>query len=966
MKKSLVVSLVSTIALIFSPLHATVANATPACTVTITDSNVTFNGTNSSDSICIEGNNDTVNLLGGDDYVVDNGDNNTINLGDGNDTVDGTNGNGSTIDGGSGDDNIIGTPGVDTITGDDGDDSLVGGSSNDIIDGGAGIDILQGSAGDDTLSGEAGTDTLDGGDGSDTLNGGDGDDTLIGGIGNDTLNGGLGADQLQGSAGDDKIFGESGTDSLSGGDGDDVLAGGADIDSINGGGGLNICDYDSGEAHTSSCIYDDAAPVMSDFSFSPAVVDSGSSDVYTTVSFKTTDATGITYAGISCNADGVSNFYPSFYAIPGIEGVSGTSTNMTVSARILVPFGTSPGIYNCNWIATDTLGHQNIGWQNANISLRVNRTPPGLPAAPREITFSSEKPTSAILNWTPLDFLGSPNMYAYVTQVSTDGTTWTDIPNGATTGTSLPITSLRADTDYWFRVRGENGGTVGQDTTFMNLNWKTIKVHTPAPVVADAPTNLLTSEVSSSGYSLDWTAPHYNGGASITDFTVEVSRDGGSTWVPAKSSISTSLHLTVSGAAPGTTYQVRIAAINSAGASDYLTGAVTTTNVSPHAPLNLRNSNLAGTTLTLQWDLPSSNGGTGISDYQIEVSGNGGTIWTKFPHGESNNLAFDVTNLLKNHAYKFRVSAVNSIGVGPASDVLSVTTLSTTPSAPTNLTKSGLASNSVSLGWGAPADAGGVSISNYKIEVSTDSGVTWRTIPHAASTARSINVTGLAPGTSYSVRVSAINSEGAGEFLTGDFKTPATVAKAPTNLLASNLTDSSLTIGWDLPSSNGGAAITNYKFEVSSNCSTYTSISHPVSNALSFNVTGLAAGTKYCFRVSTVNDAGTSPASGVITATTNGNAPNAPTSLAIKASATSVVLSWNAAVGSGGSKVRNYVVEYSNNSGTSWVKVKKSVSTSTSLTVSGLRSKTTYLFRVIAVNDVGASPVSKSLKVKTK
>jgi hypothetical protein len=66
-----------------------------------------------------------------------------------------------------------------------------------------------------------------------------------------------------------------------------------------------------------------------------------------------------------------------------------------------------------------------------------------------------------------------------------------------------------------------------------------------------------------------------------------------------------------------------------------------------------------------------------------------------------------------------------------------------------------------------------------------------------------------------------------------------------------------------------------------------------------------------------------------------------------------------------GSAVRNYIVEYSKNNGGPWTKVTKAISTSTKLTVSGLKTKTSYLFRVTATNDVGNSAASKSLRVTT-
>ncbi|WP_244445272.1 hypothetical protein [Microvirga sp. BSC39] len=69
-----------------------------------------------------------------------------------------------------------------------------GGSKNDSLTGTAGIDSINGGAGNDKLYGYAGNDTLLGGAGKDTLYAGDGNDVLNGGAGKDKLYGGLGQD----------------------------------------------------------------------------------------------------------------------------------------------------------------------------------------------------------------------------------------------------------------------------------------------------------------------------------------------------------------------------------------------------------------------------------------------------------------------------------------------------------------------------------------------------------------------------------------------------------------------------------------------------------------------------------------------------------------------------------------------------------------------------------------------------
>jgi Ca2+-binding RTX toxin-like protein len=96
-----------------------------------------------------------------------------------------------------------------------GDDTLDASASTVpvFLNGGDGNDLLLGGAYADLLLGNAGNDTLFGGRGNDTLRGNDG---------NDYLNGGPGADQTFGDAGNDQLFSVDNTpDTLDGGAGFD-------------------------------------------------------------------------------------------------------------------------------------------------------------------------------------------------------------------------------------------------------------------------------------------------------------------------------------------------------------------------------------------------------------------------------------------------------------------------------------------------------------------------------------------------------------------------------------------------------------------------------------------------------------------------------------------------------------------------------------------------------------------------
>ena len=153
-----------------------------------------------------------------------------------------------TLNGGDGNDVLLGTQLRDELNGDGGNDSITGLFGDDAIRGGAGLDriveqgdgnftltdfSLDGAGGDGLISIEEAV--LTGGpsanridasafSGTVLLLGDDGDDTLLGGSGNDFLDGGKGNDSLAGNGGNDFLDGGSDDSTLRGGAGDDLFA----------------------------------------------------------------------------------------------------------------------------------------------------------------------------------------------------------------------------------------------------------------------------------------------------------------------------------------------------------------------------------------------------------------------------------------------------------------------------------------------------------------------------------------------------------------------------------------------------------------------------------------------------------------------------------------------------------------------------------------------------------------------
>lgn len=93
------------------------------------------------------------------------------------------------------------------------------------------------------------------------------------------------------------------------------------------------------------------------------------------------------------------------------------------------------------------------------------------------------------------------------------------------------------------------------------------------------------------------------------------------------------------------------------------------------------------------------------------------------------------------------------------------------PAAPTGISgTSGV--GSVALSWTAPTNTGGVSLTDYIVQYSTDQS-SWTTFADGTSTATTATVTGLTGGTNYYFRVAAVNSVGTGAYVTSTAIAPS-------------------------------------------------------------------------------------------------------------------------------------------------------------------------------------------------
>ena len=92
--------------------------------------------------------------------------------------------------------------------------------------------------------------------------------------------------------------------------------------------------------------------------------------------------------------------------------------------------------------------------------------------------------------------------------------------------------------------------------------------------------------------------------------------------------------------------------------------------------------------------------------------------------------------------------------------------LPTTPLAPSSIASRNVSANGFTVDWGIPQDRGSGLITGYTIEWRLSSSTGAYTTATTTASTRTYAITGLTTGTSYAVRVAAVNSVGTGAYLT--------------------------------------------------------------------------------------------------------------------------------------------------------------------------------------------------------
>jgi len=563
------------------------------------------------------------------------------------------------------------------------------------------------------------------------------------------------------------------------------------------------------------------------------------------------------------------------------------------------------------------------------------------PNTPTGLTATAISDVAIQLSWDAL----AGNVSTYTIEVSVgDDQNFTVVDEIDKANTEFEHTGLTAETTYFYRIKANNLG--------LSSEYSTIESATTLPAAPNAPQNLVATVISDAQVDLAWDAVT----GTITGYVIEratVNEEASFAQVDSLAASETAFSDT--GLAGGTTYFYRVKAVNGISSSDYSNVEEVTTET-PDGPTGITAEGTSATTIEINWDAVSG----AIDNYVLESSDAADGTFTELATVDAATTTFTHESLTADTTVFYRVKTVSSGVSSGYSTVVSGTTLSETPDAPTALTATVISSSQIDLSWTAPSST----ITGYELE-SSDTGTegTFTLLASPAAGETTYSHTGLAPSTTVYYRLKAINNNAASEYTaTVNATTEASPIGEPTDLVATDSTDTEITISWTA----GTGEIDEYVIESSATANSvdFVELARVDDATTTYTHTGLTPDTTIFYRVLASNAFTTSAFSNTLEASTLPATPAAPANFTAVASATNldqVELAWDAVT----ENVDGYIIEESTSDTGPFSQIAALGAAETSFVRTVDNPGQTYFYRIKATNGEVSSEYSATVSVVT-
>ncbi|KAI8488694.1 Titin-like [Branchiostoma belcheri] len=479
-------------------------------------------------------------------------------------------------------------------------------------------------------------------------------------------------------------------------------------------------------------------------------------------------------------------------------------------------------------------------------------------------------------------------------------------------------------------------------------------------------------DVTPESLELLWKPPRDNGGSDVTNYVVEKSDNAGVTWTYVSSDVKRT-SVKVPKLTPGGQYILRVSAENRYGVGEPLRSTAIIAKYpfdAPEPPKAPTTADIAKDSVTVAWKPPVEDGGSDIIGYLLDKKEVGTSRWMRISKSILKKRDHRVTNLREGTEYEFRVVAINSAGESAPSAPSVPVRIVDPVSPPTELAVSFVTRASVGLQWKKPGLTGGRKIVSYIIERRNLKQEKWVVCNTENVTATEYTIKGLVNGEKYEFRVSARNSAAvvsppAGPtipVLCKDELVPASI-KLDYNMketmsfpAESNVALSTLITGMPAPevswTKNGRPMVRSDR--VNRETTKKTSVT---------SIRKAERSDSGAYVVTAKNDTGVSTVTMNVTIIGPPSRPG-PVEL-VTTSVDSITLRWPEPEDDGGTPIRAYTVERTEAGQDNWMTFSTSVRKNT-CKVTRLRTGVTYIFRITAVSDIGASDAVFSKPITAK